>query len=409
MKRLRHPRPAGARLPGHRPRRRWRSAWCWRSTVYARQDLRRRASAPTSSTSRPRSPTSSRDVRLLQGRGRPAGATRRGSRRLSRSLTCAGQAPVSRQAGGRPPGRRCRAGRAGAGSARPRAPRRDAVGGAIGPAVLAARPLAHRRRLVGRARLRARPRLGQGGGRHAPAHLLRAGAVRRRLRDAGAGRDPGGAVLALRPRRRADGAGARRPRRPHRPQRPAPGARSAALRPLRRSARDGATRTRSARALLAAVPATAAGPSSTASLAGDRRQYRDRRADARAAGPASHDLGLPGVSLRGGERARLSARRAGRPRDRLRRPRTASAWPAPSGRSTSASAPTPARAPVALSIDLRVQGALRGRARQGRQTLPGAVDAVGIVVNVRTGEILGHGELPELRSQRRRQVAGRQP
>ena len=52
------------------------------------------------------------------------------------------------------------------------------------------------------------------------------------------------------------------------------------------------------------------------------------------------------------------------------------------------------REPVPLSIDLRVQAAARGRALQGRRPSSTPKGAVGIVVNVHTGEILGSGQLP---------------
>ena len=58
---------------------------------------------------------------------------------------------------------------------------------------------------------------------------------------------------------------------------------------------------------------------------------------------------------------------------------------------------TPLRAPgarpLALSIDLRVQGALENELAQTSQTL-GVADGVGMVVNVRTGEILGLASWP---------------
>lgn len=50
--------------------------------------------------------------------------------------------------------------------------------------------------------------------------------------------------------------------------------------------------------------------------------------------------------------------------------------------------------PVQLSIDLRVQGALQDELDQAAQHF-GVIDAAGIVVNVRTGEILGMASWPE--------------
>jgi cell division protein FtsI (penicillin-binding protein 3) len=51
------------------------------------------------------------------------------------------------------------------------------------------------------------------------------------------------------------------------------------------------------------------------------------------------------------------------------------------------------KTPLVLSIDLRVQGALEDELDQTSQTL-GVADGVGIVVNVRTGEILGMASYP---------------
>jgi len=52
------------------------------------------------------------------------------------------------------------------------------------------------------------------------------------------------------------------------------------------------------------------------------------------------------------------------------------------------------REPVQLSIDLRVQGALQDELRAAAQRF-GVLDAVGMVVNVRTGEVLGMASWPD--------------
>ncbi len=100
--------------------------------------------------------------------------------------------------------------------------------------------LAGRSAVVDRARLRAGQGVGQGRGRHPPAHLLRPGPVRRRLRDPGPGGHQGRAVLrARRQRGRGRSLTAQRPGRSRRPQRPDPGHGPGPLRPLRRPPRSG--------------------------------------------------------------------------------------------------------------------------------------------------------------------------
>ncbi len=142
-------------------------------------------------------------------------------------------------------------------------------------------------------------------------------------------------------------------------------------------------------ALLAAMPAIAA-PKLDRILAGDKRQYvigaltEDQRRQI-------HDLALPGVSFEeeSGRAYPLDALAAHvigfASRDGV--------GLAGAEKAFDAQLRAPGAKPLALSIDLRVQGALENELSETSQTL-GVQDAVGMVVNVRTGEILGMASWP---------------
>jgi cell division protein FtsI (penicillin-binding protein 3) len=142
-------------------------------------------------------------------------------------------------------------------------------------------------------------------------------------------------------------------------------------------------------ALLAAMPAIP-GAKLDRILAGDRRQYvigaltEDQRRQI-------HDLALPGVSFEeeSGRAYPLDALAAHvigfASRDGV--------GLAGAEKAFDAQLRAPGAKPLALSLDLRVQGALEDELDQTSQTL-GVQDAAGMVVNVRTGEILGLASWP---------------
>ena len=182
------------------------------------------------------------------------------------------------------------------------------------------------------------------------------------------GADAGGAVLALRPRRRAAGAGAERPRRPGRPQRRSAGAsicRTTASTSIRtrwctRPTIRARAAARRCRPIAPRQARHASWPATSASILIGGLTPEQQRPDPRPRPAGRH--------LRGGERPRLSA---GHTAAHLIgfADKDGAAWPAPRRRSTRRSAPTPATTPVALSIDLRVQGALEDELDRPRPTL----------------------------------------
>ena len=142
-------------------------------------------------------------------------------------------------------------------------------------------------------------------------------------------------------------------------------------------------------ALLAAMPAIPAAKLDRI-LAGDKRQYvigqltPEQRAQI-------HDLALPGVTFEEEEGRdyplnTLAAHVIGfASKD--------GAGLAGAEKGFDAQLRAPDAKPVALSIDLRIQGALENELSETSQAL-GVADGVGIVVNVRTGEILGLASWP---------------
>jgi cell division protein FtsI (penicillin-binding protein 3) len=142
-------------------------------------------------------------------------------------------------------------------------------------------------------------------------------------------------------------------------------------------------------ALLAAMPAISPVKLDRI-LAGDKRQYvvgalsPDQRQQL-------HDLALPGVSFEeeSGRAYPLDALAAHvigfSSRDGI--------GLAGAEKAFDAQLRAPGAKPLALSIDLRVQGALENELDQTSQTL-GVADAAGIVVDVRTGEILALASFP---------------
>ena len=225
-------------------------------------------------------------------------------------------------------------------------------------------------------------------------------AVRRRLPDPGAGRDPRGAVLAV-GRRAASRAGAdRRARRPDRPQRPAAGGRpvhyglyfdpheiwdrrrgapraaGGACPPSAAERLDRALNGEQRHYLIGGLTPEEQRPHPRPGPAGRRPSRRRTGASIRWAPTAGHLIGFAdsgGVGLAGAERALDAA-------DPRRRPaRRAGAR----SRSTCGSRP-------------RCEDELDKAA----QAFSRPSGAVGIVINVRTGEILGMASYPDLRPER---------
>lgn len=142
-------------------------------------------------------------------------------------------------------------------------------------------------------------------------------------------------------------------------------------------------------ALLAAMPTISAAKLDRI-LAGDKRQYVIGQLTPEQQ-QQIHDLALPGVSFeeesgRDYPLASLAAHVIGfSSRDGV--------GLAGAEKAFDAQLRAPGAKPLPLSIDLRVQGALENELADTSQTL-GVQDAVGMVVNVRTGEILGMASWP---------------
>ena len=261
---------------------------------------------------------------------------------------------------------------------------------------LAALALARRAGLAPGARLRARPRLGPGRGRHPHPHLRRAGAVRDRLR----GRWRSGATRAALFSDAGKGDGYAPPIGAARADLVDRNGQMLAADLLHyglyidpREIWDTAETRRALAADLPDLTPRAAGEGAA------RRppHLRDRRPDA--GGPRQDPRPGPARrQLRAGAEAGLSAGLHRRPPDRLRRHRRRGPGRRRSRASTTTSAtPRPATATVPLSIDLRVQAALEDELyKAAAQFQPKG--AVGVVINVHTGEILGLASYPDLRS-----------
>jgi cell division protein FtsI (penicillin-binding protein 3) len=142
-------------------------------------------------------------------------------------------------------------------------------------------------------------------------------------------------------------------------------------------------------ALLAAMPTISAAKLDRI-LAGDKRQYVIGQLTPEQQ-QMIHDLALPGVAFeeesgRDYPLASLAAHVIGfSSRDGV--------GLAGAEKAFDAQLRAPGAKPLPLSIDLRVQGALENELADTSQTL-GVQDAVGMVVNVRTGEILGMASWP---------------
>ncbi len=142
-------------------------------------------------------------------------------------------------------------------------------------------------------------------------------------------------------------------------------------------------------ALLTAMP-TISAPKLDRILAGDKRQYVIGQLTPEQQ-QMIHDLALPGVTFeeesgRDYPLASLAAHVIGfSSRDGV--------GLAGAEKAFDAQLRVPGAKPLPLSIDLRVQGALENELADTSQTL-GVQDAAGLVVNVRTGEILGMASWP---------------
>ena len=202
----------------------------------------------------------------------------------------------------------------------------------------------------------------------------------------------GGAVLRPRAAGRAGAADAQGARRPGRPQRPDAGHRSAPLRPLPRPARD-LRHGRDRAALLAALPGLSPDRLDNA-LRGDQAEYYvDRRPDAREKATRPRPRACPASTSR--RRAAASIRWATPAAHLIGFADKGGAGLAGAERALDAPIRAAGRTgPVPLSIDLRVQGALQDELDKAAPSTSRPIGAVGMVVNVRTGEILGMASYP---------------